>query len=112
MGGTNFWGGNKADDCSLPQCLDDRILEVVAVFGSLQMAASRFINFQRQRIAQCGSVEINILGDEEVPIQVDGKAWLQPPSVIRITFAKMFSRNRHLEKAVETWQEKRRHSIT
>ncbi|CAD7093075.1 unnamed protein product [Hermetia illucens] len=112
MGGTNFWGGKKADDCSLPQCLDDRILEVVAVFGSLQMAASRFINFQRQRIAQCRSVEINILGDEEVPIQVDDKAWLQPPSVIRITFAKMFSRNRHLEKVVETWQEKRRHSIT
>lgn len=31
---------------------DDRILEVVAVFGTVQMAASRVINLQHHRIAQ------------------------------------------------------------
>lgn len=39
-----------------------RVLEVVAVFGSAQMAASRIINLQHHRIAQCHSVKITILG--------------------------------------------------
>lgn len=33
MGGTNFWGGTKEDDCFLAPSFDDKILEVVAVFG-------------------------------------------------------------------------------
>lgn len=32
--------------------IDDKILEVVAVFGTVQMAASRVINLQHHRIAQ------------------------------------------------------------
>jgi hypothetical protein len=31
---------------------DDKILEVVAVFGSIQMAMSRVMNLQHHRIAQ------------------------------------------------------------
>lgn len=34
MGGINFWGGTKEDDVFLAPSFDDRILEVVAVFGS------------------------------------------------------------------------------
>lgn len=63
MGGTNFWGGRKEDDIFLAPSFDDRILEVVAVFGSMQMAACRLINVQHHRIAQCQSVQINILGN-------------------------------------------------
>lgn len=33
---------------------DDKILEVVAVFGSVQMAMSRVIDIQHHRIAQVG----------------------------------------------------------
>lgn len=75
MGGTNFWGTKKEDDIFYAPSFDDRILEVVAVFGSVQMAASRLINLQHHRIAQCQSIQINILGDEYMPIQVDGEAW-------------------------------------
>ncbi|XP_055374995.1 diacylglycerol kinase eta isoform X2 [Condylostylus longicornis] len=116
MGGTNFWGGTKQDDIFLAPCFDDRILEVVAVFGSVQMAASRLINLQHHRIAQCQSVQINILGDEEVPIQVDGEAWLQPPGMIRIIHKnriQMLCRNRSLEISLRQWQDKQRaHSIS
>lgn len=116
MGGTNFWGSTKKDDCFLPPSFDDRILEVVAVFGSVQMAASRIINLQHHRIAQCQSVQINILGDEGVPIQVDGEAWLQPPGIIRILHknrVQMLCRNRSLEISLKSWQEKQRqHSIS
>ena len=33
---------------------------------------------------QCRTVKISILGDEGVPVQVDGEAWVQPPGYIRI----------------------------
>uniref|UniRef100_A0A6P4F0V2 Diacylglycerol kinase n=1 Tax=Drosophila rhopaloa TaxID=1041015 RepID=A0A6P4F0V2_DRORH len=116
MGGTNFWGSSKKDDIFLPPSFDDRVLEVVAVFGSVQMAASRLINLQHHRIAQCQSVQINILGDEEIPIQVDGEAWLQPPGMIRILHknrVQMLCRNRSLELSLKSWQEKQRqHSIS
>lgn len=62
MGGTNFWGSSKDGDLFLAPSFDDKILEVVAVFGSVQMAASRLINLQHHRIAQCQSIQINILG--------------------------------------------------
>ncbi|XP_033209733.1 diacylglycerol kinase eta isoform X5 [Belonocnema kinseyi] len=109
MGGTNFWGGTKEGDLFLAPSFDDRILEVVAVFGSVQMAASRLINLQHHRIAQCHSVQINILGDEGVPIQVDGEAWVQPPGIIRIIHKnrmQMLYRNRALETSLRAWEEK------
>ncbi|XP_039295838.1 diacylglycerol kinase eta isoform X5 [Nilaparvata lugens] len=111
MGGTNFWGGTKEDDIFLAPSIDDKILEVVAVFGSVQMAASRLINLQHHRIAQCQTVQINILGDEGVPIQVDGEAWIQPPGMIRIIHKnrmKMLCRNRALESSLKAWEEKQR----
>uniref|UniRef100_A0A7N6AIL3 Diacylglycerol kinase n=1 Tax=Anabas testudineus TaxID=64144 RepID=A0A7N6AIL3_ANATE len=83
-GGTNFWGGTKEDDTFTAPSFDDKILEVVAVFGSMQMAVSRVINLQHHRIAQCRMVKITILGDEGVPVQVDGEAWIQPPGYIKI----------------------------
>ncbi|XP_054270503.1 diacylglycerol kinase eta-like isoform X1 [Macrosteles quadrilineatus] len=114
MGGTNFWGGTKEDDVFLAPSVDDKILEVVAVFGSVQMAASRLINLQHHRIAQCQTVQINILGDEGVPIQVDGEAWIQPPGMIRIIHKnrmKMLCRNRSLEESLRTWQKQRQQQL-
>ncbi|XP_028165995.1 diacylglycerol kinase eta [Ostrinia furnacalis] len=109
MGGTNFWGGTRGDDLFLAPSFDDRILEVVAVFGSAQMAASRLINLQKHRIAQCRAVQINILGEECVPVQVDGEAWLQPPGCVRIIHknrAQMLCRSRTLENSLRAWDEK------
>nr|XP_023014140.1 diacylglycerol kinase eta-like [Leptinotarsa decemlineata] len=115
MGGINFWGGTKEGDLFLAPSFDDKILEVVAVFGSVQMAASRLINLQHHRIAQCQSIQINILGEEGVPIQVDGEAWIQPPGIIRILHKnrmQMLCRNRSLENSLKSWEEKQRHSVS
>ncbi|XP_063242323.1 diacylglycerol kinase eta isoform X2 [Bacillus rossius redtenbacheri] len=114
MGGTNFWGGTKEDDCFLAPSFDDRVLEVVAVFGSVQMAASRLINLQHHRIAQCQTIQITIL-DEGVPVQVDGEAWVQPPGMIRIIHKnrmQMLCRNRALETSLKQWEEKQRHAMS
>lgn len=42
-------------------------------------------------------MKITILGDEGVPVQVDGEAWIQPPGVIKIQHknrAQMLTRDR------------------
>ncbi len=56
------------------------------------------------------------IGDEGVPIQVDGEAWLQPPGMIRIIHknrVQVLARNRNLEVSLKTWHEKQRqHSIS
>lgn len=110
-GGTNFWGGTKEDDTFAAPSFDDKILEVVAVFGSMQMAVSRVIKLQHHRIAQCRTVKISILGDEGVPVQVDGEAWVQPPGYIRILHknrAQMLTRDRAFESTLKSWEDKQR----
>ena len=77
--------------------MDDKILEVVAVFGSAQLGISRVIKLQHHRIAQCRSVKISIMGDEGVPVQVDGEAWMQPPGYVQIVHkdrAQMLTRDK------------------
>lgn len=51
-------------------------------------------------------------GDEGVPIQVDGEAWVQPPGMIRIIHKnrmKMLCRNKSLELSLKSWEEKQKH---
>nr|XP_055147000.1 diacylglycerol kinase delta isoform X3 [Symphalangus syndactylus] len=110
-GGTNFWGGTKEDDTFTAPSFDDKILEVVAVFGSMQMAVSRVIRLQHHRIAQCRTVKISILGDEGVPVQVDGEAWVQPPGYIRIVHknrAQTLTRDRAFESTLKSWEDKQK----
>ncbi|XP_078010757.1 diacylglycerol kinase delta isoform X4 [Phascolarctos cinereus] len=110
-GGTNFWGGTKEDDTFTAPSFDDKVLEVVAVFGSMQMAVSRVINLQHHRIAQCRTVKIAILGDEGVPVQVDGEAWIQPPGYIQIVHknrAQTLTRDRAFESTLKSWEDKQK----
>uniref|UniRef100_A0A3Q2FQR1 SAM domain-containing protein n=1 Tax=Cyprinodon variegatus TaxID=28743 RepID=A0A3Q2FQR1_CYPVA len=75
----------------------------------MQMAVSRVIKLQHHRIAQCRTVKITILGDEGVPIQVDGEAWIQPPGVIKIQHknrAQMLTRDRAFENTLKSWEDK------
>lgn len=42
-------------------------------------------------------MKITILGDEGVPVQVDGEAWIQPPGIVQIVHknrAQMLTRDR------------------
>lgn len=46
---------------------------------------------------QCRQVKITILGEEGVPVQVDGEAWIQPPGIVKIVHknrAQMLTRDR------------------
>ncbi|XP_066236931.1 diacylglycerol kinase eta isoform X2 [Saccopteryx leptura] len=110
-GGTNFWGGTKEDDIFAAPSFDDKVLEVVAIFDSVQMAVSRVIKLQHHRIAQCRTVKITIFGDEGVPVQVDGEAWVQPPGIIKIVHknrAQMLTRDRAFESTLKSWEDKQK----
>ncbi|XP_013889332.1 diacylglycerol kinase eta [Austrofundulus limnaeus] len=77
----------------------------------MQMAMSRVINLQHHRIAQCRQVKITILGDEGVPVQVDGEAWIQPPGIVKIVHknrAQMLTRDRAFESTLKSWEDKRK----
>ncbi|XP_003790393.1 diacylglycerol kinase eta isoform X1 [Otolemur garnettii] len=111
-GGTNFWGGTKEDDIFTAPSFDDKILEIVAIFDSVQMAMSRVIKLQHHRIAQCRTVKITIFGDEGLPVQVDGEAWVQPPGIIKIVHknrAQMLTRDRAFENTLKSWEDKQKY---
>ncbi|XP_070641508.1 diacylglycerol kinase kappa [Bos indicus] len=106
-GGVNFWGSSTATTEYEAPAIDDGKLEVVAIFGSVQMAMSRIINLYHHRIAQCREVMITINGEEGVPVQVDGEAWVQRPGLIKIRYkntAQMLTRDRDFENSMKMWE--------
>ncbi|KAL2768739.1 diacylglycerol kinase kappa [Daubentonia madagascariensis] len=106
-GGVNFWGSNTATAEYEAPAIDDGKLEVVAIFGSVQMAMSRIINLHHHRIAQCREVMITIDGEEGIPVQVDGEAWVQKPGLIKIRYknaAQMLTRDRDFENSMKMWE--------
>ncbi|KAL6092028.1 hypothetical protein STEG23_026831, partial [Scotinomys teguina] len=108
-GGVNFWGSNTATTEYEAPAIDDGKLEVVAIFGSVQMAMSRLVNLHHHRIAQCHEVVITIDGEEGVPVQVDGEAWIQKPGLIKIKYknaAQLLMRDREFENSMKTWESK------
>nr|CAB3237538.1 diacylglycerol kinase delta [Phallusia mammillata] len=117
MGGANFWGIRSANEIFLAPSYDDKLLEVVAVFNTVQLGMAIVVPdgvLQHHRIAQCRSVKITILGDEHVPLQTDGEAWLQPPGIVKIEHknrVQMLARDRRLEVALKSWKDKQRFGI-
>uniref|UniRef100_A0A8C9IAL2 Diacylglycerol kinase n=1 Tax=Piliocolobus tephrosceles TaxID=591936 RepID=A0A8C9IAL2_9PRIM len=108
-GGINFWGSNTATTEYEAPAIDDGKLEVVAIFGSVQMAMSRIVNLHHHRIAQCHEVMITIDGEEGIPVQVDGEAWIQRPGLIKIRYknaAQMLTRDRDFENSMKMWEYK------
>ncbi|KAF3812834.1 hypothetical protein GH733_019197 [Mirounga leonina] len=106
-GGVNFWGSSTATTEYEAPAIDDGKLEVVAIFGSVQMAMSRIINLHHHRIAQCHEVMITIDGEEGIPVQVDGEAWIQRPGLIKIRYknaAQMLTRDRDFENSMKMWE--------
>ncbi|XP_036127198.1 diacylglycerol kinase kappa [Molossus molossus] len=106
-GGINFWGSSTAATEYEAPAINDGKLEVVAIFGSIQMAMSRIINMHHHRIAQCHEVLITIDGEEGIPVQVDGEAWVQRPGLIKIRYknaAQMLIRDRDFENSMKMWE--------
>merc|ERR1712136_591476 len=116
MGGANFWGTKSGNETFVPPSYNDKLLEVVAVFSMVQLGMAIVVPegiMHHHRIAQCKSVSITILGDEPIPLEVDGEAWLQRPGIVKIEHkntVQVLAKDKKLESALESWEFKHRYS--
>jgi diacylglycerol kinase (ATP) len=88
----------------VPASMDDRLLEVVAVEGVLQLGLAQMSLTNARRLCQCSSITITSSSSTRLPLQVDGEPFeLEPifaprkPMSISITHhnqAVMLSRSR------------------
>uniref|UniRef100_A0A7N8YRR7 Diacylglycerol kinase n=1 Tax=Mastacembelus armatus TaxID=205130 RepID=A0A7N8YRR7_9TELE len=109
-GGTNFWGGTKEDDVRIPS------VPVVSLFLSVCLSLSICLCLSIRlttclSLSQCRTVKITILGDEGVPVQVDGEAWIQPPGYIKILHknrTQTLTRDRAFESTLKSWEDKQK----
>lgn len=60
-------------------------MEVVGITGITQVTTAKVLGIQNQRIAQCRYAKLTIHGQDTVPMQVDGEAWLQEPGIIVVS---------------------------
>ncbi|KHJ85668.1 hypothetical protein OESDEN_14601, partial [Oesophagostomum dentatum] len=110
---TGLAGGSLIAEVLL---LNARVLglgEVVALFGVIHVATSRVPNvvrLQNHRIAQCRHIRIVIMGNDPIPVQVDGEPWLQPPGIMQIVHknrAQLLVRNPAFDATLKKWEEQK-----
>uniref|UniRef100_F7BA62 Diacylglycerol kinase n=1 Tax=Monodelphis domestica TaxID=13616 RepID=F7BA62_MONDO len=105
-GGINFWGGTKEDNLT-PQEMD--FLTWMGQCSELRIPLTSLS--PHCLTCQCRVVKITICGDEGVPVQVDGEAWVQPPGIIKIQHknrAQMLTRDRAFESTLKSWEDKQK----
>jgi len=95
MGGSDLWG-TKEDKKFRQPSIDDQLLELVTVNGVAHLGAIAMNFTSAHRLSQGREIKINIT-KSEIPIQIDGEPWIQPPySMIMIKHlnqASMLSRD-------------------
>eukprot|EP00039_Didymoeca_costata_P019611 m.338250 g.338250 ORF g.338250 m.338250 type:complete len:1050 (+) comp18353_c0_seq1:343-3492(+) len=104
--GGNFWG-SKVQKKFRPPSFDDGIIEVMALRGLSQMAAVKSLpGIAATRLAQARQVRITMLPGDDIPIQVDGEAWMQRPCTLTVYHkgrVQMLCRDRALQQLLATW---------
>lgn len=101
--GAGFTGSRETARC--PQQRTEEVKQGIAVKQKHSMHGRKKKNKKFGLTAavfcsvasQCRQVKITILGEEGVPVQVDGEAWIQPPGIVKIVHknrAQMLTRDR------------------
>ena len=86
---------------------DDKLVEVVAVSGLTSIATAKVLGIQNHRLRQCRIAKVILC--EELPIQVDGEAWLQKPGTIVVSHknkARMLVKDKAFSQTLESWKQK------
>lgn len=74
MGGMNVWKLSEGDVDSGEQCMQDKKVEVVAVYGSFHLGTLMIGLSRAVRIAQASQISLSMAGS--IPMQVDGEPFL------------------------------------
>ncbi|TKS80512.1 Diacylglycerol kinase delta [Collichthys lucidus] len=81
------------------------------VLGTKELLHRTYKNLEQRVLLECRTVKITILGDEGVPVQVDGEAWVQPPGYIKIIHknrTQTLTRDRAFESTLKSWEDKQK----
>ena len=83
MAGTNFWGTEREKEGFNAPSLDDNLIEVAGITGFTHLATTKVLGIQNHRLAQCRYAKVIL--KSEMPMQVDGEAWMQEAGVLMVT---------------------------
>ena len=75
--------------------------------GLSSVAAAKVLGIQNHRLRQCRIAKVTLL--EEMPVQVDGEAWLQKPGNIVVSHknkARMLVKDKAFTQTFESWKQK------
>ncbi|MGH0153954.1 UNVERIFIED_CONTAM: hypothetical protein FKN15_045225 [Acipenser sinensis] len=81
------------------------------VLGTKELLHRTYKNLEQKVLLECRTVKITVLGEEGVPVQVDGEAWVQPPGYIRIIHKNRtptLTRDRAFENTLKSWEDKQK----
>ncbi|KAD5507881.1 hypothetical protein E3N88_15584 [Mikania micrantha] len=84
MGGVDLWQ-NEDDsyDNFNPQSMHDGKLEVVSISGTWHLGKLQIGLSRARRLAQGNTIKIQLLA--QLPVQIDGEPWMQPPCTLTIS---------------------------
>eukprot|EP01018_Ginkgo_biloba_P002968 Gb_31727 [translate_table: standard] len=84
MGGVDLWQNeDEHDDEFDPQCMHDKVLEVVCICGTWHLGKLQVGLSRARRLAQGQLIRIHTFA--AFPIQVDGEPWVQQPCMLEIS---------------------------
>lgn len=84
MGGVDLWRNEEEhDDDFEPQSMQDKMLEVVCIYGTWHLGKLQVGLSRAGRLAQGQSIKIRTF--EALPMQIDGEPWIQNPCTLDIS---------------------------
>lgn len=84
MGGVDLWQNeDETYDNFDPQSMHDKVLEVVSISGTWHLGKLQVGLSRARRLAQGQVIKIQLLA--ELPVQIDGEPWIQPPCTLAIS---------------------------
>lgn len=84
MGGVDLWQNDyEHDDDFGPQCMHDKMLEVVCISGAWHLGKLQVGLSQARRLAQGKVIRIHV--SSPFPVQIDGEPFIQEPGCLEIT---------------------------
>jgi diacylglycerol kinase (ATP) len=84
MGGVDLWQNeDESYDNFDPQSMHDKVLEVVSISGTWHLGKLQVGLSRARRLAQGQSIKIQLF--VQLPVQIDGEPWVQPPCTLTIS---------------------------
>jgi diacylglycerol kinase (ATP) len=100
-GGKNPWGSPGKSEGRATQSPCDGLFELIGISTTFHLGQIQTHLVDGERLGQGRDITFTWLGDDILPVQLDGEPWEEPKSIIRISF---FRQSRMIASPSETQQ--------